>query len=1064
MAPKRSKQAAPSASQPLPESSRPTRTSNRKRRHSDASNASEATSQASTTTPAPAKRRRKGKSAANSASAEPEVIVEETEQEGQLNDHHQQSMQLGGDATVEHEAEESIEVTQPRSKHVAFASGAGSDGATATHATPFPKMTVKRHRISASPAVSTTKRLRFSGGRSSLPPTWSQDEDADPREIIRELQFAPLRSVLDERIRQRRLEREGNFEHDGERSGALTAGGDDFGEDMLILNGTSQDDIDYPALPTHEPSQSLQTTEETDGDTKAITRELSQSTRSRISLGLSQAQAQWDAERKEFQDAVLAFQKEANDAKARLTILSIELKHLGFGGEDEDALTILKSIRASFDEIRGSIEETLPDTVPEDASTKDIVEILIANVREFAERLRIQDKEMHEKESVIVDLSKQIRALLDRLADAEITRDQLKEECETLRLDNNSLTDDAQTLESNVQSAEDDITYLHQQLDEKTEQHTLLTADHADVTANLEKLKVSLDNYRKEEGRLSLLIEQMEKEHRETVTAMNKEREETVHELESKYDEEASKRTEAEQQADERQTEVTRLELLVEDLTGKRDELTAELDIAKADREAADREREEAEASLEERNGQVEELEARVDRLEEELSQVTSEIEELRASNDSQSRQREAAERDLDDRNAQVEALEEKLRHSGKEANDLRMKLFGAQQDHTKKVKELEKAMSDREQQYNTDVAAEVARRQEADELAAERAVTIKEIEAKLAEVESRMLRELAARDQTIADLEADLKEREEELEGMRNDYRALENEKDILQTNAADEKESLEGTIEALQGSIDQKTLSIQEMQEQASKATELHNSETDDRNREIANLHARITSMQTRVNELEHAKAGLESRVESEAMAMLDLQNSKQDEIDHLHTEIRNQHAKILVVEEKAREADASWQDVVEARDAKILSLEQSASSEEEAFESLTVSFEEQKRKFMQFARNANATIARLQDAVASAKVVVDEEGDAMMAEGNGVLEELESLDVVGEMKVMRKSSSTTRQSGTAMLQQGGPSSSALSQTSAGASSSAAKKGKGKKGKRAMDSGIGMEAEEYA
>ncbi|KAI7607865.1 hypothetical protein KC346_g9882 [Hortaea werneckii] len=191
-----------------------------------------------------------------------------------------------------------------------------------------------------------------------------------------------------------------------------------------------------------------------------------------------------------------------------------------------------------------------------------------------------------------------------------------------------------------------------------------------------------------------------------------------------------------------------------------------------------------------------------------------------------------------------------------------------------------------------------------------------------------------------------------------------------------------------------------------------------------------------------------------------MLDLQNSKQDEIDHLHTEIRNQHAKILVVEEKAREADASWQDVVEARDARILSLEQSASSEEEAFESLTLSFEEQKRKFMQFARNANATIARLQDAVASAKVVADEEGDAMMAEGNGVLEELESLDVVGEMKVMRKSTSTSRKSGMAMMQQASG-----SQTPAGASSSAAaKKGKGKKGKRAVDSGIGMEAEEYA
>ncbi|KAK0269311.1 hypothetical protein LTS00_017334, partial [Friedmanniomyces endolithicus] len=100
MPPKRKAAQAPSASQPLPTS----RSTGRKRRHSDASNISNASeiavsSSHGATLSAPAKRRKGGKRGA--ASIEPEVIVEVMEQEEALDTHHDDAMhsQLGGDAT-----------------------------------------------------------------------------------------------------------------------------------------------------------------------------------------------------------------------------------------------------------------------------------------------------------------------------------------------------------------------------------------------------------------------------------------------------------------------------------------------------------------------------------------------------------------------------------------------------------------------------------------------------------------------------------------------------------------------------------------------------------------------------------------------------------------------------------------------------------------------------------------------------------------------------------------------------------------------------------------------------
>ncbi|KAK4889450.1 hypothetical protein LTR27_011794 [Elasticomyces elasticus] len=126
-----------------------------------------------------------------------------------------------------------------------------------------------------------------------------------------------------------------------------------------------------------------------------------------------------------------------------------------------------------------------PDTLPEDATTQDIVETLIANVREFANRLRLQIQDIQEKNDTITELEGQ----LDKLLGDQVAR------------------------KAKYESLGKRFTELK------------------DLIENIRRLKASLENYRSEEERLNALVNKMELEYNETVMKMNIEREQTVQEL-----------------------------------------------------------------------------------------------------------------------------------------------------------------------------------------------------------------------------------------------------------------------------------------------------------------------------------------------------------------------------------------------------------------------------------------------------------------------------------------------------------------------------------------------------
>lgn len=396
MPPKRSRAAGTpgpiSASQPEPQRSGPT-TRNRKRRHSDASNVSDA-SEISTSS--------KTKRPTRQTTIEEEVIKEADEPKDE-----------GEDPACDETPGKDMDA--PLSKRVKFnTSNSDNDNDntfTAQHITPHPgkKMTIKKRRT-LSPVKRSVKRL----SRTSLPPSLSQDGQA-PSQVVGSFTFSPLSSVLGDRIRVRKL----SF-GDGRR---IEDEDEDAGDETLVLDNYEENK--YAQLNTSLAPVVLQK----QGDT----------TPTRKSNG-------WDEEREQLSNAVIALQREANDAKANLSVLRIQLESIGFGnGEEGDpdgpaAKSVLANIRASFEEARAFLDRELPG-IPDNASNSDLLTTLKDTVQDFANRtctkewvprhfkkyanpytlgLRNANKEAIDSSQLTSDLAIQVDSLLTRVADEKL--------------------------------------------------------------------------------------------------------------------------------------------------------------------------------------------------------------------------------------------------------------------------------------------------------------------------------------------------------------------------------------------------------------------------------------------------------------------------------------------------------------------------------------------------------------------------------------------------------------------------------------------------------------------
>ena len=855
MPPKRVKAAAAavgpiSASQPEPQRPK-TRATGRKRRHSDASNMSDAPSDVSNAS-SKAVRRSKRQLVTE---VEQEVITEEPEEAVD-----NESSPPGCNGLTELEAgaeqeqdDDDIEVSHP-SKRVRFNKSETevTTETTATHITPYPrqKFTLKRRTLSTG---KKGNMKRVTASRTSLPPSLSQD-GIESSQTVSEFTFSPLHRVVEDRMQARKLSSPGGRIDDDEEEPE---------DDILVLD--RQDKAVY-LQPKIAPLTPVTNGDHQPSEAGAVSKRLS---------SLS------DEERERLSDAILALEREANDAKAKHRILSYQIHALGFTGDDaaaeagdEDATKlILKSIRDSFEDIRGFLDAELPGSTPDNASNQDLLHILRANVKEFADRLRNANTEAIDNAALTTDLANQVDHLLTCIADEKLKNVQLTK----------------------------------------------------DSKISIERLSTSLKEYMAEETRLKKLITNMEEEHRETFVKMNEERETTVRGLEGQVDA-------ATKLVDDGRDHIDELRKQLEAAEAERDSLSEQLQTAKEDLDDEADAKENAQVDLVAKNIEIDQLQSRVDGLDDNIEELNSNLETLRSLNQTERQQREAAETDLDKQNQHIEDLEQKLRSGGKEANELRVKIYELQNKNTT----LENEATERDQQNESDLAAEVNRREEAVELAEEREETSKQLRSELADVEKRLRALIAEKDERIVSLEDELAQKDVEMQGLEEEYKA--------------DVEQKESTIAALRDTVDELESTNQSSQEQVA-----------DYETAVRDYEAAVADLKDQVASLQHEKKSLEGRVDKEASDMLVIQNSLGDEIKQLKAQLEERQEKLRVVHEKRAEEVKAMDELREARDAEFTKL---TVKHEKTVQVLQGDVDEIKRQFAAFVRLARDQLVHRQE----------------------------------------------------------------------------------------------------
>jgi chromosome segregation ATPase len=808
-------------------------------------------------------------------------------------------------------------------------------------------------------------------------------------------------------------------------------------ENMMVID--SQQETAYPRLPRELRAPSTPS---------ATSKRSTLSTELRTSGGelllATPGHRQWEDERRRFQDSILVLSREANEATTNLQILGIELKSLGFSvGDEVDDLSIVQSIRDSFEHIRERLDLVLPGTVPEGASNAEILDLLMANVKEFADLLRIRDRENQEQIALSTDLRIQIDKLLDHLATSEIRIQTLKQRWRELDEGSERKERELEDLEAEIETAEEENKALEAALKERNQAVNTLETEISNLQQSVQRLTISLQGYRDEETKLQNIITRMEDTHAAVIIKMNTERDATVLDMQTRIDAEALLRDQAEKESDARHALIIGLEARILAVETERDALHIEFQRSQADVMAERLVREQAETEAAQKDADVADLETRVNALETELDTLTTELDELRTLNEAERRQREAAETELDERNLEIEDLTNKLQERGTEANNLRQKLYEVQQQNTITITQLEKDAADRDATYQEDIAAELERREDAEEVTRVRDAMVLELQASLAETEKNMAALLVLRDARIVELETEVAEQDTTIARLQDDLRDLKSRFGLQTAEDQGLRQELEASIVSLQATILGYETTIQTMEREIIQATDLHNSETEDRNSAIASLNHNVVVLQGQIADLERQRNGLEERVNAEAEAMLELSAEKEDEIDALKKIVHDKQAKILIVEEKAIEADRRWQEVLDARDEEIARLRAEAETTTTTYEEVSMQRDSLKQQFQAYIRRSTSTIDNLQAALERARATVANEGDALKNEGEGLLEQLEGLDEVTELVSAKR---------------------VVQHTASHSSASASRKSavKASKKKRIYDSGFGVASDE--
>ena len=703
----------------------------------------------------------------------------------------------------------------------------------------------------------------------------------------------------------------------------------------------------------------------------------------------------WENERQAFEQALIDLNRKLGDAQSLLQILTIELSNLGFsdGVETPGADIVISSIRNAFHQTRSELEYLLPDMVSNATSNRHLLILVEENVRSLLDSQNKSEAKVQHQKDMEELLKVQCNDLLDKLADMDIRKQIIETQWQELDVNNEQKEKRIVELDDLVAGLQNAVNERDTLLQQKDDHIAPLEHEVQVQSRDLEKLRRALESYRDEVKKLESLITRLEKEHGAQIATTRLEHEAQISGLNQDVEVQKQYLSTAEAEIHTKMSMITALELRLEEEGSRVDSLKAELGDAVQEANSQQSQREAVEENLSTKATVVNAFREQVADLESDLEETKTQLESMEQSFDTEHRQRETTEAALDDANTKIIQLEGDIHCQGIQANELRQKIFELQIAKEKITKELTDEVTQVEQGLKHDLANETERRKNADQLLANQQNEIDRLQSDLKNTERDMASALEEKDNIIQGQANELSNLSSKLDATTSRLDTITTDLENLKNVNRREVSSLHADLHNAHQDMNAFANNIQLLTQEAHEATFIHTRELSTRDEQIAALSHELELAQTAGAALEADKASLERRVEAEAEAMLHAENTAANQITNLRDELQERKADIEAWKRKCESLQVDLDTVVEKKDTEIGWLRVCVQEREEELSVLRADRKDLKGRLMRAVRNSERAMAQVQDGVDAARARAEQEAEALAEFGRSVLEDIDT-----------------------------------------------------------------------
>ncbi|KAL9073778.1 MAG: hypothetical protein Q9157_004624 [Trypethelium eluteriae] len=644
-------------------------------------------------------------------------------------------------------------------------------------------------------------------------------------------------------------------------------------------------------------------------------------------------------EREDFEQAIVNKNRELGDVRSDLQILHIELSNIGFtnDGEIPSAVMVVRSIRDAFDQTRARLEDVLPNSISNITSNRTLLTHLEQQLCHLLECQRESEAKLLDHKNMKVLLETQCNGLLDKLTDMDIRQQMLETQWRDLDGSNEQKGRRIVELDELTASLQRVIDERDMLLQEKAEYSVALEQETQQQSRDLEKLRAALDSYRDEVKKLELLISRQEKDHEDQIQNINRDHETQIGILNQSLETEKQHLAIAEAEIYTKTASITALELRLEEEGARVDILKAQLADAVDEASTQTSQREVAENEVATKQTFIKGLQEQIADSESTLEETRAALTKVKQIHSTERCQRESAEAALDDANEKVSRLENEINHRGVLANELRQKIFELQVAKEEALKDLNTKAAQVENGLRQDLNNETEHRKELAQRIAKLQDEKTGLETELAGTEQDMADALREKDDIIQSQATDLIDLGDQLANTTSRLNTITADLESLKKQNRKETSSLRADLHNANTDINTLTNNVAVLEHAAQDTAAQNADAVRTRNEHIDELQHALENERESGEQLRAEKASLERRVEAEAEAMLDSQNTSANTIARLREELaargkdveewdarfKDLESRLDAAVKKRDEEIQEWKDTLWARDEEIHEL---------------------------------------------------------------------------------------------------------------------------------------------